>query len=123
MAKIYGLSAADRKLIIADHNRLTGGGTSQRPIAKRRRGPRGGGTPATPLRWAEVVSGITAGTWALHGTGTVQLKKLVDGELVDDGDPITVNNWWPREFIAGWYAKIDMAPDTPEVLVATCVPA
>lgn len=62
MAKLYGLTAADRKLLRDDHRRLAGGGGSQRPVPRRRRGPRGGGGAGAALLIAKIGSNINAAT-------------------------------------------------------------
>ncbi len=82
-----------------------------------------GGGGVSAFRWAEIVTTVTAGTWAGPGSGTVQYKRKSGGAMVNDGPAVTVANWWPREFLAGWYAKVDPSADPPEILVATCVPA
>lgn len=81
----------------------------------------GGGSSGSTLQWGVVTTEISAATnWSAIGAGAVQFK-TVGG--ADDGAPITVNNWFPLVYEAGWIVCCDRRFDPPLVVTGSCVPA
>lgn len=114
--KRHTLSTDDVRQLKQIVRRVNGGRTSQRPLPTRRRNRSASGGGG--LRWGQATTAITAATaWGTYGTGTVQPK---DENGDDDGDPITVENWFWDEFDDNSVVCYDPSYDPARVVSVGC---
>jgi hypothetical protein len=114
--KRHTLSTDDVRQLKQIVRKVNGGRTSQRPLPTRRRNRSSGAGGG--LRWGQATTAITAATaWGTYGSGTVQPK---DADGADDGDPITVDNWFWDAFDDNSVVCYDPSYDPPRVVSVGC---